>query len=132
MLDQLVLARLIESGRFDKHLRRMRAVYAARRGVLLDALARHAPEVELRGLAAGFHAVARLPDGVDEQTVVSAAAGRSIKLHPMSSYRADGATQPPELVLGFGNLSDGEIERGIATIGDLLSAGRWRGRTLSD
>jgi GntR family transcriptional regulator / MocR family aminotransferase len=124
MLDQLVLARLIESGRFDKHLRRMRAVYAARRQVLLDALARHAPEVELRGLAAGFHAVARLPDGVDEQTVVSAAAGRSIKLHPMSSYRADGATQPPELVLGFGNLSDGEIERGIATIGDLLSAGR--------
>jgi GntR family transcriptional regulator / MocR family aminotransferase len=124
MLEQLVLARLIESGRFDKHLRRMRAVYAARRGVLLDALTRHAPGVELRGLAAGFHAVARLPDGIDEQTVVSAAAGRSIKLHPMSSYRADGATQPPELVLGFGNLSDGEIERGIATIGDLLSAGR--------
>jgi GntR family transcriptional regulator / MocR family aminotransferase len=132
MLEQLVLARLIESGRFDKHLRRMRAVYAARRGVLLDALTRHAPGVELRGLAAGFHAVARLPDGIDEQTVVRAAAGRSIKLHPMSSYRADGATQPPELVLGFGNLSDGEIERGIATIGDLLSAGRWRGRTLSD
>jgi GntR family transcriptional regulator/MocR family aminotransferase len=124
MLDQLVLARLIESGRFDKHLRRMRAVYAARRQVLVDALARHAPEIELRGLAAGFHAVARLPAGVEEQAVVRAAAERSIKLDPMSSYRADGSTEPPELVLGFGNLSEGQIERGIAAIGDLLGGQR--------
>jgi GntR family transcriptional regulator / MocR family aminotransferase len=121
ILDQLVLARLIESGRFDKHLRRMRAVYAARRQTLVDALARHAPDVELAGLAAGFHAVARLPDGIDEQAVVRAAAERSIKLHPMSWYRADGDTEPPELVLGFGNLTDGEIERGIAAIADLLT-----------
>ncbi len=121
MLDQLVLARLIESGRFDRHLRRMRAVYAARRQTLVDALARHAPDVELAGLAAGFHAVARLPDGIDEPALVSAAAERSIKLHPMSWYRADGATEPSELVLGFGNLTDGEIERGIATIAGLLT-----------
>jgi GntR family transcriptional regulator/MocR family aminotransferase len=38
----------------------MRAVHAARRHVLVDALARHAPGVELMGLAAGFYAVARL------------------------------------------------------------------------
>jgi GntR family transcriptional regulator / MocR family aminotransferase len=120
VLDQLVLARLIESGRFDKHLRRMRAVYAARRRALVDALTRHAPEVELSGLAAGFHAVARLPHSIDERAVVSAAAERSIQLHPMSWYRADGATQPPELVLGFGNLTEGDIERGIAAIADLL------------
>jgi GntR family transcriptional regulator/MocR family aminotransferase len=122
MLDQLVLARLIESGRFDKHLRRMRAVYAARRQTLVEALARHAPDVELAGLAAGFHAVARLPDGIDEQAVVSASAERSVNLHPMSWYRADRATEPPELVLGFGNLTDSEIERGIAAIADLLTA----------
>ena len=122
MLEQLALAELIESGRFDKHLRRMRGVYAGRREVLVDALARHAPEVELGGLAAGFHAVARLPDGVQEQQVVAAAAERSVRLYPMSTYRADGATEPPELVLGFGNLSDGEIERGIGAIADLLRA----------
>ena len=123
MLEQLALAQLIESGRFDKHLHRMRAVYAERRQVLLEALARHAPGVELRGLAAGFHAVARLTDGVNEQAVVTAAAERSIRLYPMSWYRASGATEPPELVLGFGNLSEGDIERGIGGIADLLSRG---------
>jgi GntR family transcriptional regulator/MocR family aminotransferase len=119
-LDQLALARLIESGRFDKHLRRMRAVYGERRKVLVDALRRHAPKVELTGLAAGFHAVAKLPDRADEQHVVTTAAVRSVKLYPMSTYRDSGATEPAQIVLGFGNLSDGEVERGIEAIGDLL------------
>jgi GntR family transcriptional regulator / MocR family aminotransferase len=39
----------------------------------------------------------------------------------MSTYRESGATEPPEIVLGFGNLGDGEIERGIEAVGDLLS-----------
>jgi GntR family transcriptional regulator/MocR family aminotransferase len=121
--EQLALAKLIESGRFDRHLRRMRAVYGERRTVLVDALRRHAPQVELHGLAAGFHAVARLPDGHDEQEVVTAAAERSVRLYPMSEFRASGATEPPELVLGFGNLGDGQIERGIAVLGELLRDG---------
>jgi GntR family transcriptional regulator / MocR family aminotransferase len=57
-LDQLTLAALIRSGRYDRHLRRMRAVYARRRAQLMAALDRHAPGVRLTGLAAGFHAVA--------------------------------------------------------------------------
>ena len=121
--DQLALARLIESGRFDRHLRRMRGIYAARRKVLIEALARHAPEVELRGLAAGFHAVAQLPDGLDEQAVVAAARTRSIGLYPMSRYRATRGAHPPQLVLGFGNLTDAAIDRGIRAIADLLRMG---------
>ncbi|GAB7035631.1 PLP-dependent aminotransferase family protein [Streptomyces sp. NPDC021749] len=60
-LDQLALAKLIESGRYDRQLRRMRTVYAARRDVLVAALAAHAPGVKVTGLAAGFHAVAHHP-----------------------------------------------------------------------
>ena len=101
-LDQLALAALLESGRYDRHLRRMRASYARRRGVLIDALARHAPEVRLTGLAAGFHAVAHLPDSADEQAVVTAARERSVGLYGMAPHRAAGAAGPPQLVLGFG------------------------------
>ncbi len=119
-LDQLALARLIESGRYDRHLRRMRSVYAARRLVLVDALARHAPNVELGGLAAGFHAVARLPQATQEQAIVSAARERSVGLYGMSGYRSSGATHPTELIFGFGNVSESSIKQGIATICDLL------------
>jgi GntR family transcriptional regulator / MocR family aminotransferase len=120
-LDQLALAALIESGRYDRHLRHMRAAYAARRAALVDALAVHAPGLEVSGLAAGFHAVADLPAGRQEAAVIAAARSRSIGLYGMSRYRADGATEPAQLVLGFGNLSVSAITRGIAAIADLLA-----------
>ncbi len=121
MLDQLALATLIESGRFDRHLRRMRGVYAGRRRALIEALAEHAPEVELRGLAAGIHAVACLRPGHEELEIVDRARERSVGLFPMSRYRANGATKPPQLVLGFGNVTEPAIRRGIETIADLIS-----------
>ncbi len=119
-LDQLALALLIETGRYDRHLRRMRAEYAARRDVLVRALAEHAPSVRLTGLAAGFHAVAHLPSGTAEQEVIQAARSRSVGLYGMSTYRADHSPHPPQLVLGFGNTSQRAIQTGIALIGNLL------------
>jgi GntR family transcriptional regulator/MocR family aminotransferase len=120
-LDQLALAALIESGRYDRHLRRMRATYAGRRAALVEALAHHAPGVRLTGLAAGFHAVAHLPDGLDEARVVAAARDRSVGLYGMSAFRADRAAVPPQVVLGFGNLGDRSIRAGIAAVADLLT-----------
>jgi len=119
-LDQLALAALLESGRYDRHLRRMRAVYAGRRDALTGALERHAPGVRLTGLAAGFHAVAHLPDSADEQAVVEAARERGVGLEGMSGFRSTRATTPPQLVLGFGKVAERAIEPAIAAIADLL------------
>ena len=119
-LDQLAVATLLQSGRYDRHLRRMRATYAGRRDALAAALAEHAPHVKLTGLAAGFQAVAHLPDGADERAVVTAALQRSVGLYGMSLSRADGATTPPQLVLGFGNVGERAIAPGIGAVADLL------------
>jgi GntR family transcriptional regulator / MocR family aminotransferase len=121
-LDQLALALLIESGRYDRHLRRMRAEYAARRDVLVGALAQHAPGTRLTGLAAGFHAVAHLAAGTSEEDVIRHARARSVGLYGMSSCRSGHSQDPPQLILGFGNTSRHEIAAGISAIGDLLSA----------
>ena len=120
LLDQLALATLINSGRYDRQLRRMRALYARRSAVLREALARHAPAVALTGLAAGFHAVAHLPAGAAEGAVVEAARARSVGLYGMSAFRAGGGTEPAQLVLGFGNLDERSIADGIAAVADLL------------
>ena len=119
-LDQLALARLIESGRYDRHLRRMRARYASKRQALLAALAEHAPDTKLTGLAAGFHAVLQLPATADEHAVANAAAQRAVLLDPMSRYRLTASDHPPQLVLGFGNLTEPAIKRGIAAIAEIL------------
>jgi GntR family transcriptional regulator / MocR family aminotransferase len=122
-LDQLTLAALLESGRYDRHLRHMRAVYARRRAVLIGALARHAPAVRLTGLAAGFHAVAHLPEPADEQAVVAAARERSVGLYGLSAQRSAPLAAPPQLVLGFGNVGERAVEAGIAAVADLLRPG---------
>ncbi|MEU5796876.1 hypothetical protein ABZ800_25615 [Streptomyces sp. NPDC047813] len=50
----------------------MRSTYAARRTALPAALAEHAPGLAVTGLAAGFHAVARLRGTADERALVAA------------------------------------------------------------
>ncbi len=119
-LDQLALTRLIESGRYDAHLRRMRRAYAAKRVALTEALRHHAPHLRLTGLDAGFHATAALPDGTDEDAIVTTAAQRSILLHGMRRYRVHGANDRPAIVFGFGDLNEHAIRSGIARIADLL------------
>ncbi len=120
-LDQLALAALLRSGRYDRHLRKMRGVYARRRAALIEALERHAPEVRLTGLAAGFHAVAHLPAAADEDAVVAQARRRGVGLYGMRAFRAAGGDAPPQLVLGFGLAGERAIEAGIAAVADLLS-----------
>jgi GntR family transcriptional regulator / MocR family aminotransferase len=121
-LDQLALAILLTTGRYDRHLRRMRTVYAARRAALTDAFSRHAPRVKLAGLAAGFHAVAPLAPGADEATVIVAALERQVGLHGIGDYRGrPDAAARPALVMGFGNVRERAIDPAIAAIADLIS-----------
>ncbi len=119
-IDQLVLATLIESGRFDRHLRRMRNIYSARRATLVDAFSEHAPEIAITGLAAGFHAIAHLAPCADETAVIAAARARGVGLYGMSPQRTDKATTPPQLILGFGNITERHIRTGIQTAADIL------------
>lgn len=121
ILDQLTFATLVESGRFDRHLRRLRSSYRARRDALAHSLARLAPHATLTGIAAGIQAVATLPDGADEQEVVTAAAKRDVGLYAMSDYRANPVPGPPALVLGYARLSESAIPLAITQIADLLN-----------
>jgi GntR family transcriptional regulator/MocR family aminotransferase len=122
-LDQLALATLIESGRYDRHLRRTRAEYAARRETLLTAIATHAPELRVTGLAAGFHAILHLPTSTDEDELVAEAGRRGVGLYGMVGLHHTARPAGPQLVLGFGDTSRHAIQDGIAAIADLLASG---------
>ena len=86
----------------------------------MAALGAAAPQVRLTGLAAGFHAVAHLPAGLDEAEVVARAAARGVGLAAMREHRFTAGDHPPQLVLGFGDLSPERIRRGISLIANLL------------
>jgi GntR family transcriptional regulator/MocR family aminotransferase len=126
-LDQAALARLIETGRFDRHLRRVRDSYRRRRDALVSAVADSMADATITGLDAGHHAVLRLPAGVEEEPVVALASGAGIAVRGLSDYRVtpdDAAPRdalPAGLVIGFGNVSTGQIRDGIALLGELVA-----------
>ncbi|MBF6056318.1 GntR family transcriptional regulator [Streptomyces eurocidicus] len=102
-LEQLTLADFLDSGSYDRHVRRMRRHYRRRRDQLIEVLAERAPHVRVTGIAAGLHAVLELPPGT-EASVVKAAAWQGLALEGLSLYRhAAGAGAPSDgLVVGYG------------------------------
>ena len=99
--EQLTLAEFIRSGAYDRHIRRSRLDYRRRRDQLVATFARHAPGVSLSGLAAGFHAVAALPPGEDEQDAVRRAAAEGVAINGLGAYAIDRHSRGPALVIGY-------------------------------
>ena len=82
VVEQLALADFLERGELDRHLRRTRSVYRARRDALVTALARELPDCPPGGVAAGLHLVVPLPAGADEPAVLARGAlarGRPVR-----------------------------------------------------
>jgi GntR family transcriptional regulator/MocR family aminotransferase len=123
-LDQLALARFIESGMFDRHIRKMRGLYRKRRDLLAAALADCAPVLQITGIAAGGHALVRMPPGAPgEHEVITKAARAGIALDGLSGYRpGDTAAEPlgPALVIGYGTPAGGSYRAAVAELGGLL------------
>ncbi|MFD7242815.1 MocR-like pyridoxine biosynthesis transcription factor PdxR [Streptomyces massasporeus] len=107
VLDQLSLADFLVSGSYDRHVRRMRQRYRSRRDRLVAALAVHAPHIEVTGVAAGLHAVLRLPPGT-EASAVKAAAWQGIALDGLAAFRHPETDMPADdgLVVGYATPSE--------------------------
>ena len=98
-IEQAVLARFVESGGLDRHLRRMRLAYRRRRDDLLAVLA-DTPALRVRGIAAGLHVTVDVASLDEERALFDRARAASVALLPLSfHYRS---LQPePGFVLGF-------------------------------
>jgi GntR family transcriptional regulator/MocR family aminotransferase len=122
-LDQQALALLMESGRFDRHLRRVREIYRARQDVLAAEAELAFGPGRLHGLAAGCHALLRLPGDACERAVVATAMAMGVRVNGLEHYRftaADAEPRPPALVLGFGNVSEDQIRRGVRVLANAV------------
>ncbi|RKT02799.1 GntR family transcriptional regulator/MocR family aminotransferase [Streptomyces sp. 3211.6] len=119
VLAQLVLARLMDTGELERHLRFVRRRHRRRRDAMLDAIARHLPGARVHGAAAGLHLMVTF-DGADfsDTALATGALALGVKTHPLSWHRL--TPGPPGLILGYAAGPAGETEEGVALLGRAL------------
>jgi GntR family transcriptional regulator/MocR family aminotransferase len=119
-LYQLALADFLADGHFARHLRRMRAVYLARRHALLEGIARHCGGLlTVHNADAGLHVATLLPPGTDDVEVASHLAARGLTATPLSSCYL-GPAPRPGLLLGFGGFDEATVTAATRTLGAVL------------
>jgi GntR family transcriptional regulator/MocR family aminotransferase len=93
LLTQAVLSLFLSEGYFDRHLRRMRKIYRARRDVLVAALHEHfGSTITISGTASGMHMLLTI-DGVANSTAfIAAAAQQEVRIQDARPYYA---AEPP-------------------------------------
>src|SRR3954453_5818438 len=119
-LDHEALALLIKSGRFDRPLRRLRALYRARRDALAQEVATVFGPKILQGLVAGCHTGLLLPLEVGEDAVVESARSLGVRVTGLRRYRLTHTPAQPALLLAFGNLSEHQLVRGVHAIAEAV------------
>lgn len=120
-IEQLALAWLIETAAYDRHLRKARRRNSARRDALLAAVAESLPQAQVTGVAAGLHALVRLPRPFDAQRLLEAAARRSVGVYPLSLHSMRPTRESDALVLGYASLSESAIGEGIRRLAEALT-----------
>ncbi|SBT43320.1 MocR-like pyridoxine biosynthesis transcription factor PdxR [Micromonospora auratinigra] len=115
-LDQLAFARLVDTGGFDRHLRRLRAEFQRRRQAVHQHVARHLPGVTPLGGDAGLQTYLVLPRWCAEDAMVDGARRRSVLVRGGRHYALRHDDRPPALVVGYAGVRGAELGRGLAGV----------------
>jgi GntR family transcriptional regulator/MocR family aminotransferase len=121
-LEQRAVAALIEGGDFDRHLSRMRKLYAARRGELLNGLATDVAGIAHRDpatTAAGLHLLVTFEIQGTEDELVRRAAGVGVHLDPASPCYAVPPEQPT-VMIGHAAVPERLIREGMRRLATAL------------
>src|SRR6266545_2284704 len=123
--DQLAFGDFVSTGELDRHLRRMRPIYRARRDALLAALGRHLPEFQPVGASAGLHVLAWMPPGLDEAAFIRSALDAGVSLEGIAESRiAPG--ERGAIVFGYASVVERAANDGLRRLAAFSPAPRQR------
>ncbi len=118
---QRSLSLFISLGHNDVHLKRLAQAQKERGALILDALARHAPQCTVTPFGGGGSCWVRLPDNVGANELAERAAQHGVLIEPGDVFfQAD----PPRhnfIRLGFQSINARVIDEGIATLAGVIS-----------
>lgn len=121
--DQYVLASFMAQGHLDRHIRKMRGVYAEKRRVLTDAInAQVSAELAtLHPSDQGMHMLLWLKADLDDRQVARKAAEAGIAVGALSPMYSPGSGKNG-LILGLGGYTEQQIHQAAQKLNRVLAA----------
>ncbi|HEU5218538.1 MAG TPA: PLP-dependent aminotransferase family protein, partial [Gemmatimonadales bacterium] len=120
-LAQAVMADFMAEGHFERHIRRMRALYKERQDTLVSHGRRElAGALDLQPSDAGMTLLGWLPPGTNDVAAAAAAREYKVDVLPLSSF----SNRPtrPGLLLGYAGVREREIRDGTARLAQALDS----------
>jgi GntR family transcriptional regulator / MocR family aminotransferase len=118
---QQAMCEFVKSGMLEKHIWRMRRIYAHKREILREMLRPLLPWAKLGGLEAGLHAHLDLHPSLPASKVQHMLAQRGIGVRIMdSSYYISNTVPRNAVLLGYGGLELADLRRGIGVLLEVL------------
>jgi GntR family transcriptional regulator / MocR family aminotransferase len=121
--DQLAFKTFLHRGDFDRHLRRMRQTYRARRDVTVSRLSELLPDHPLRGIAAGLHLVLEMPSHAAAERARQEAEGVGIVVESIAQHAFPGYAGPAGLLIGYGGLPEPALDEAIRALATIVKGG---------
>ncbi|PKG25107.1 MocR-like pyridoxine biosynthesis transcription factor PdxR [Niallia nealsonii] len=120
-LEQHTLARFIEGGYLDKHIRKMRKIYQERRLVLVNSIQKYFHQAKIIGKAAGMHLVVEMA-GIDfKKELVQKIKEKGVCIYPVEEYSIKKGEHTQKIIMGYGGLTPEQIKKGILLLRDALN-----------
>ncbi|TWD96373.1 GntR family transcriptional regulator/MocR family aminotransferase [Neobacillus bataviensis] len=114
-LHQHTLWQFMKEGHWERHLNKMRTVYRKRQHTLISSIKRNfGGQATIIGDDSGLHILLRVQNAMSEKQLIESAKEFKVKVYPTSVYFQQAMSdKSPMILLGFGGLTESEIEEGI-------------------
>ncbi|MBA5236147.1 PLP-dependent aminotransferase family protein [Pectobacterium aroidearum] len=113
ILPQATVATFMEQGHFARHLRRMRSLYAIRRGYLVDELLQTlGSHLIVQPQAGGIHVLARLAARGNDQSLAAAAQSHGLAIQALNDWRMSRSSHGG-LLMGFTNVTEPAMAKAL-------------------
>lgn len=114
--EQEALAALIETGAYERHVRRMRRLNAERRTVFLASMTRaFADDIEIVGTTAGLHVVVWFNTicSREEERFAEAARNHDIGIYPVTRLFSSPTDERAGYIFGYASMSVDQLAKGV-------------------
>ena len=120
-LEQATLAEFIAEGHYERHIRRLRAIYQGRRDLLLSELEQCSRWLTPAHYDSGREVAVWLDPALDDVFVAQAAKRAEVDVLPLSPWAI---THPirPSLRLGYSGIDETDIRIGVRRLTEVLRA----------